>query len=239
LCLKEATQLQPDRASSYQALAVSYTNEFRYTEAYEALEAAIKTNPRYAGVQADPGSIRQDETSSPAWNARFHEIQDLYFAAAQMSPEELDPDVQIGLGVLYNIKREYDKAVDCFQSALQSRPDDSYLWNKLGATLANGDRSGEAVSAYARALEIRPGYIRARYNLGISCMNLKSYKDAAEHFLGALSMQQLATEGSTQRNMSDTIWHSLRSTLFMAKQPELVSLVTDKKLEPFKAHFDF
>ena len=42
-----------------------------------------------------------------------------------------------------------------------------------------------------------------------------------------------------QRNMSDTIWHSLRSTLFMAKQPELVSLVTDKQLEPFHQHFDF
>ena len=34
----------------------------------------------------------------------------------------------------------------------------SFFLSPAGATLANGDRSGEAVSAYARALEIRPGY---------------------------------------------------------------------------------
>lgn len=53
---------------------------------------------------------------------------------------------------------------------------DSRLWNRLGATLANGQRSAEAVNAYYRALELSPGFIRARYNLGISCVNLGVYK---------------------------------------------------------------
>ena len=125
----------------------------------------------------------------------------------------------------------------CF--CLQAKPDDSNLWNKLGATLANSDRSAEAVEAYARALEIRPGYIRARYNLGISCINLKSYRDAAEHFLTALSLQKLATEGSTQRNMSDTIWTSLRTTLSMANMPQLLRHATARDLEAFREHFKF
>ena len=95
----------------------------------------------------------------------------------------------MGLGVLFNLSGEFDKAVDCFRAAISVRPSDSSLWNRLGATLANNSRSEEAVSAYHTALSHSPGFVRCRYNLGISCINLKAYKEAAEHFLTALNFQ--------------------------------------------------
>ena len=62
------------------------------------------------------------------------------------------------------------------------------MWNRLGATLANSGKPEEAVDAYRRALELRPTFTRAIFNLGVACLNIGVYKQAAEHFLYALSL---------------------------------------------------
>lgn len=90
--------------------------------------------------------------------------------------------------VLYNLGNDYERALDCLRAALSLRPEvlskkaqkhffkDPMLWNRFGATLANADRSAEAINAYKRALQLSPSYVRARYNLGTACMNLNSYR---------------------------------------------------------------
>jgi hypothetical protein len=52
---------------------------------------------------------------------RTHQVREAYFQAAQTSPDMVDADVQVGLGVLFNINHEYDKAVTCFETALSAR----------------------------------------------------------------------------------------------------------------------
>lgn len=74
----------------------------------------------------------------------------LFNEAAQMSPE--DADVHIVLGVLYNLSREYDKAIASFKTALQLKPQDYSLWNKLGATQANSIQSADAILAYQQVI---------------------------------------------------------------------------------------
>ena len=118
--------------------------------------------------------------------------------AAQLSPDtaSMDPDVQMGLGVLFYANEDFDKTIDCFKAALSIKPDDPILWNRLGASLANSNRSEEAVNAYFKALELKPTFVRARYNLGVSCINIGCYKEAAAHLLSGIHMHQV--EGNSQ-----------------------------------------
>jgi len=106
------------------------------------------------------------------------------------------------------------------------------LWNKLGATLANGNRSEAAIHAYRKALEYLPGFTRSRYNLGISCINLKAYREATEHFLSALNLQKQAKglQGSVAQ-MSESIWPTLRLAVTFLGRSDLLGRIEQRDLD--------
>ncbi|KAG9624971.1 TPR-like protein, partial [Aureobasidium melanogenum] len=164
---------------------------------------------------------------------------------------------------------EYDKAVDCFGAALASTEEGStnrqeelhLLWNRLGATLANSGRSEEAIDAYSRALEMRPNFVRARYNLGVSCINIGCYEEAAQHLLGALAMHRITEkeglekarqvvgdnnmtdaklEAMITQNQSTNLYDTLRRVFAQMERRDLQELVgPGMNLDEMRQHFEF
>ncbi|KAF1808924.1 TPR-like protein [Eremomyces bilateralis CBS 781.70] len=204
--LERALTLDPSKLEALMGLAVSYTNEGYDSTAYRTLERWISV--RYPALITGPLDSGTDLGFTD--RHQLHEkVTDLFIRAAQMSPEgeQMDPDVQVGLGVLFYGAEEYDKAVDCFSAALASTEAGTtnqestlhLLWNRLGATLANSGRSEEAIQAYERALSLRPNFVRARYNLGVSCINIGCYEEAAQHLLGALAMHRVVERESREK----------------------------------------
>ncbi|XP_061675720.1 peroxisomal biogenesis factor 5 isoform X1 [Syngnathoides biaculeatus] len=257
--LRRCVELKNDNLTALMALAVSFTNESLHRQACETLRDWLKHNPKYSAVWEQHERERQQAASGEREKQRerfgsllpeslFSDVQTLFLHAANTDPAQVDPQLQCGLGVLFNLSGEYDKAVDCFTAALSATPQDYLLWNKLGATLANGSRSEEAVAAYRRALELQPGFVRSRYNLGISCVNLGAHREAVEHFLEALSLQRHAAAGAEARArrgpggtaatvMSDNIWSTLRMALSMMGESSLYSAADRRDLDTLLAHF--
>ncbi|XP_043847805.1 PEX5-related protein isoform X6 [Dromiciops gliroides] len=226
VALQRCLELQPNNLKALMALAVSYTNTGHQQDACSALKNWIKQNPKYKYLvknkKASPGPTRR-MSKSPVDSSVLEGVKELYLEAAHQNGEMIDPDLQTGLGVLFHLSGEFSRAIDAFNAALTVRPEDYSLWNRLGATLANGDRSEEAVEAYTRALEIQPGFIRSRYNLGISCINLGAYREAVSNFLTALSLQRKSRNQQQVPHpaISGNIWAALRIALSMMDQPEL------------------
>lgn len=249
--LNRSLALQPSNPKVIMALAVSYTNESLQNPALNMLLEWLKCNPDYKHlVPSHLQNSLKENTDDPLAKSStvirgpdLNEVQNLFLQAVHLKHPTIDPDIQEALGVLFNLSTEYDKAVDCFQAALHVRSDSAKTWNRLGASLANGNRSVEAVEAYQQALRIQPGFIRARYNVGIICINLKAYKEATEHFLTALNHQSSSMvrsglgDGSPTSQMSDTIWSTMRMAISLLGRLDLMPAVDKRELSALNEAF--
>lgn len=270
--LEQALKLDPSNLEALMGLAISYTNDGWDSTAYRTLERWLAT--KYPSI-IDPSSLTLDSDLGFTDRHILHErVTDLFIRAAQLSPdgEHMDPDVQVGLGVLFYGQEEYSKAVDCFNAALAStesgisnRTEEAHLlWNRLGATLANSGRSEEATEAYHRALELKPNFVRARYNLGVSCINMDLWPQAAGHLLGAMSMHRVVEQVGAEKvrevvssgaggplsegeiesmvgmNESSNLLETLRRVFGNMGRRDLVErVVPGMDIEGFRGEFDF
>ncbi|TFY73691.1 hypothetical protein EWM64_g10321 [Hericium alpestre] len=215
------------------SLAISYTNEAFDRASNTMLMRWLRT--RFPNHPVPQETL--DALGKSSWHA--HElVTDTFIGVAREQHAQgiVDPDVQVALGVLFYTNGSYDRAKDCFETALSVKPNDYLLWNRLGSALSNGNKPEESLGAYRQALNLRPTYTRAIYNVGVACMNIGADKEAAEHFLSALALQE-----STGGEKSEQLWLTLRRAFNSMDRRDLAELTkANPPLEAFrKEGFEF
>ncbi|KAF9978488.1 Peroxisomal membrane signal receptor PTS1 [Actinomortierella ambigua] len=251
LCFEAAVQKDGNNSHAWMMLGNTQAQNEKEEPAIRALERAVEVDAnnlealmKWLGAKY-PEIVAANGPQAPTSAWETHErVTDLFLQAVRQAPDgaALDADVQVGLGVLFYGVAEYDKAVDCFEAGLKARPNDYLLWNRLGATLANSGRSEDAIEAYHKALEIKPSFVRARYNLGISCINIGCHREAVEHLLGALSMHQTDGQAGPEGavNASSNLWETLRRTFMMMGRSDLAEkAVVGADVNQFRGEFEF
>jgi len=233
-------ELDPSLLPAWLALAISHSNEGNRQAVYRTIREWIMHNSSYALV-----SNKYDlQTEAESWNGMKAMREQVIVCLLEMANTQtdvgLDADVQVALAVLLSTSEDYERAEDCFKLALELRPDDWQLYNRVGATLAISGKADAALPYYYRALELNQGYIRARFNVAISCIHLRRYDEAAAHLLDALSLQETeaAQSDSSARGVtSSALWDSLRTTCNHLQRPDLASLCDKRDLAGFQAGY--
>ncbi|CBJ48315.1 conserved unknown protein [Ectocarpus siliculosus] len=217
-CLEKAVEIDPYSLDALLALGTSYVNELDSQKALTNLKAWVEHNPKYSGLE-----IAVDEYSD---GTLMDEVMQLMLQAQRW--DATDADAHVVLGVLYNVSRDYDSAAEAFRRAIEARPNDHSLWNKLGATLANSRQSEAALPAYRRAIASKPGYARAWLNMGISQANLNRYEEASSCYLQALRLNPEAKH----------IWSYLRIVFSSMERFDLVQKAGKEDAGLFEDDFD-
>jgi len=230
----KCNKLDPYDLDTLLQLGVSYTNEIDPFRALNYLKQWIGNHPDYSSLAEESDLKQQAPKIQPGimngYNgskAEHKKVVALFNRALEINA--MDHDLHIVLGVLYNITSEFNIAENHFKKAIQSKPNDPSLWNKLGATQANGGKCGDAILAYSRALQLKPNYVRALSNLGISFANQDKHKEACQSYLASLKLNGAA----------DTVWDHLTMSLMHLNRSDLVDLCKHKDVNYFKNHFDF
>jgi peroxin-5 len=215
--LLKSIECDPTNLEALLELGVSFTNELEESEALKFLHSWLLHHPDFKHVPGDQPVDLQTITA-------------MFVRASEFAPK--DCDVWAVLGVVYNLSREFDKAVVAFRNACELDPTNYSLFNKLGATQANSsdpDGPKNAILAYRKALELKPNYVRSWSNMGISYANQGLYQSAAKYYLKALSLNDQA----------DHIWGYLRFTLSCLNRPDLVRKADLRNVDAFTEDFKF
>ena len=82
-------------------------------------------------------------------------------AVAAHSPS--NGEVQVVLGILYNISQDFDNAIDCFRKAVDFSPPDYSLLNKVRRIITSS--SSFSFSSICNSLLLNPNFLESTSHL--------------------------------------------------------------------------
>ena len=130
-----------------------------------------------------------DEGNALYAQNKFPEAAAMLEKAVPLAKDKNLPIVLAKLGDAYHKARQFDKAADSFQKAIDLKPDEATYHNGLGNAYAEMGKIPEAAAEFKKAAELDPSQAsRYYFNYGAVMYNIGKMDEAGEAFKKAVEI---------------------------------------------------
>lgn len=176
---KESIRLRPDFVSAYYYLGLSYQELGMLDEAIDALQRCIKVREDSPDAYYALGRIYADK-------GEIDKATNAFGRAGELNPQKYGGALR-NLGDTSLKEGKYDVALAVYQSLVKAHPSDPELRYNLGRAYHEKGRTDpllldNAISEYKKAIELKPKYTDAMFNLGLVYMLKGAYEDSIRQF---------------------------------------------------------
>jgi tetratricopeptide (TPR) repeat protein len=109
---------------------------------------------------------------------QFHNTRVSQIVATAETHKTLKINAFYNMGLAYSNKGDNDKAIECYQKAIEIKPDKHEAFNNMGSAYDDKGDKDKAIKCYQKAIDIKPDFHEAFYNMGLAYSN-KGDKDKA------------------------------------------------------------
>ncbi len=117
---------------------------------------------------------------------RFKDEVDTLYAGIKLNPD--DPRLHSAVVYLCELRSRYPKAAGILQEVADNGPNDSERHYKLAVCYQGNRESGKALEEFKKAISLKPGKVRYRFQLGWHYKHLGLYQEAIEQFTMCLEV---------------------------------------------------
>ena len=168
--LQEAVKIDPSDAEAYAQLGASLKKVGRLSESLEALDKALVFRPNFLLALRYKGETLRDME-------RYDEALAVLDHALELFPE--DSWLLVSKGSVLRLSNRPSEAVELLQRAVAKDQELPKGWAELGAALyTQEDKEEEALTAFDRALALKPNYDLALKYKGETLRFLGRYEEA-------------------------------------------------------------
>jgi arylsulfatase A-like enzyme/Flp pilus assembly protein TadD len=177
--LQLAVVNDPEDATAYHELAVTFKELRNYAEALRAEEAAIALQPQRSEFRGVRGMIWVE-------TGQFQKAKEEFLQALKMDPN--NAIAWNNLGNAYRALDELDNAETAYKKAIALSPHYAYPENGLATVLVKRNNQREAIPHFEKAIQLDPKFFEVYLNLGIAFHSLNEQERAKTLYLAFLKM---------------------------------------------------